>query len=199
MGKTRGRAALRTSRARRTFRSLEAPPPPHRRAPMLLNRDEIREDKYFDLLTEAILERDQPRTTDLFFRSDAGRAFGRRRAQRRDRRRSAVRPGAEPHQCARRADHPDQQRPHDPRAARLRLSDAVPAREIPAAAAAAERLVHPGRARHLEPAARQISGPLRHDEGHQCAAAELRPGRVAGGPGADPRERHASRSGCTRI
>jgi hypothetical protein len=35
---------------------------------MPLNRDEIREDKYFDMLTEAILERDQPRTTDLFFR-----------------------------------------------------------------------------------------------------------------------------------
>src|SRR5437667_4711122 len=35
---------------------------------MLLNRDEIREDKYFDMLTEAILERDQPRTTELFFR-----------------------------------------------------------------------------------------------------------------------------------
>ena len=35
---------------------------------MLLNRDEIREDKYFDMLTEAILERDQPRTTDLFLR-----------------------------------------------------------------------------------------------------------------------------------
>jgi hypothetical protein len=35
---------------------------------MLLNRDQIREDKYFDMLTEAILERDQPRTTDLFFR-----------------------------------------------------------------------------------------------------------------------------------
>ena len=34
---------------------------------MLLNRDEIREDKYFDKLTEAILERDQPRTSDLFF------------------------------------------------------------------------------------------------------------------------------------
>ena len=33
---------------------------------MLLNRNEIREDKYFDPLTEAILERDQPRTTDLF-------------------------------------------------------------------------------------------------------------------------------------
>ena len=35
---------------------------------MLLNRDEIREDKYVDMLTEVILERDQPRTTDLFFR-----------------------------------------------------------------------------------------------------------------------------------
>jgi hypothetical protein len=34
---------------------------------MLLSRDEIRQDKTFDLLTEAILERDQPRTTDLFF------------------------------------------------------------------------------------------------------------------------------------
>lgn len=35
---------------------------------MLLTRDEIREDKAFDKLTDAILERDQPRTTDLFFR-----------------------------------------------------------------------------------------------------------------------------------
>jgi hypothetical protein len=34
---------------------------------MLRNRDEIREDKSFDLLTAAILERDQPRTTDLFY------------------------------------------------------------------------------------------------------------------------------------
>ena len=34
----------------------------------VVGRDEIREDKYFHLLTEAILERDQPRTTDLFFR-----------------------------------------------------------------------------------------------------------------------------------
>src|SRR5881227_3454977 len=38
------------------------------RAPMLRNRDEIREDKSFDLLTEAILQRDQPGTADLFFR-----------------------------------------------------------------------------------------------------------------------------------
>ena len=35
---------------------------------MLLNRQEIQEDKYFDLLTAAILDRDQPRTTDLFLR-----------------------------------------------------------------------------------------------------------------------------------
>src|SRR5205085_5380508 len=38
------------------------------RAPMLRNRDKIREDKSFDLLTEAILQRDQPGTADLFFR-----------------------------------------------------------------------------------------------------------------------------------
>jgi hypothetical protein len=45
---------------------------------MLRNRDEIREDKSFDLLTEAILERDQPRTTDLFHRMVArdGRTVG---------------------------------------------------------------------------------------------------------------------------
>src|ERR1700676_3460594 len=45
---------------------------------MLRNRDEIREDKSFDLLTEAILERDQPRTTDLFHRMVArdGRTIG---------------------------------------------------------------------------------------------------------------------------
>ena len=34
---------------------------------MLLARDRIRQDRSFDLLTEAILERDQPRTADLFF------------------------------------------------------------------------------------------------------------------------------------
>jgi hypothetical protein len=44
----------------------------------LLNRDEIREDKAFDQLTEAILERDQPRTTDLFYGMVAreGRSIG---------------------------------------------------------------------------------------------------------------------------
>src|SRR5262245_17068574 len=43
---------------------------------MLQTRDQIRQDKCFDLLTEAILERDQPRTTDLFFQMVArqGRA-----------------------------------------------------------------------------------------------------------------------------
>ncbi|HEY8874530.1 MAG TPA: hypothetical protein VIM52_15970, partial [Stellaceae bacterium] len=45
---------------------------------MLRNRDEIREDKSFDLLTDAILQRDQPRTTDLFHRMVArdGRSIG---------------------------------------------------------------------------------------------------------------------------
>jgi hypothetical protein len=35
---------------------------------MLLTGNQIRQDKTFDLLTDAILERDQPRTTDLFAR-----------------------------------------------------------------------------------------------------------------------------------
>jgi len=45
---------------------------------MLLNRDEIRQNKSFDLLTDAILKRDQPRTADLFFRMVArdGRSVG---------------------------------------------------------------------------------------------------------------------------
>jgi hypothetical protein len=45
---------------------------------MLRNRDEIREDKSFDLLTEAILERDQARTADLFHRMIVhdGRSIG---------------------------------------------------------------------------------------------------------------------------
>src|SRR3954470_6239826 len=34
---------------------------------MLRNLNDIREDKSFDLLTEAILQRDQPRTADLFY------------------------------------------------------------------------------------------------------------------------------------
>src|ERR1700720_4013524 len=46
---------------------------------MLLNRDEIREDdKSFNMLTEAILERDQPRTADLFHQmvTQDGRSVG---------------------------------------------------------------------------------------------------------------------------
>jgi hypothetical protein len=39
---------------------------------MLLNRSEISEDKSFGQLTEAILERDQPKTTDLFFKMVQG-------------------------------------------------------------------------------------------------------------------------------
>ena len=45
---------------------------------MLMTRDQISQDKTFDALTEAILERDQPRTADLFFRMVAkdGRSVG---------------------------------------------------------------------------------------------------------------------------
>ena len=45
---------------------------------MLRNRDEIREDKAFDQLTDAILQRDQPRTADLFYRmvTNEGRSIG---------------------------------------------------------------------------------------------------------------------------
>src|SRR4029434_10107171 len=45
---------------------------------MLLTREEIRQDKSFGLLTDAILERDQPRTTDLFFQmvKRQGRSVG---------------------------------------------------------------------------------------------------------------------------
>src|SRR6516164_9503779 len=45
---------------------------------MLRNRDEFRAEKAFEELTGAILERDQPRTTDLFYRMIArdGRSIG---------------------------------------------------------------------------------------------------------------------------
>ncbi len=45
---------------------------------MLRNRDEISEDKSFALLTDAILQRDQPRTADLFHQMVArdGRPIG---------------------------------------------------------------------------------------------------------------------------
>ena len=35
---------------------------------MLMSRDEISNDKAFDAFTDAILDRDQPRTADLFFK-----------------------------------------------------------------------------------------------------------------------------------
>src|SRR5262249_26268840 len=45
---------------------------------MLLTRDEIQQDRSFGMLTDAILERDQPRTTDIFFRTVTrqGRSVG---------------------------------------------------------------------------------------------------------------------------
>src|SRR5262245_62382675 len=45
---------------------------------MLMTRSEIREDRFFDGLTEAILDRDQPRTADLYFQmvKRHGRSIG---------------------------------------------------------------------------------------------------------------------------
>ena len=124
----------------------------------------------------------------------APRPVARRRAQHGDRGRGAVRPGAEPHQRARRPDHADQQRPHDPRPPDRGASLAVPAREVSPAAVHAGRLVHPGRPRHLEPAPGPVSRPLRDDEGHERAAAELRPRGVARRAGADRRGGHGRRA-----
>ena len=162
---------------------------------MLRNLNDIREDKSFDLLTEAILQRDQPRTADLFHKMIVrdGRSIGEAL--------SVVAAAEAPFvnvpchiNLQRRQHRADQQRPHVVGPAGLDLSDAVPAREVSAAAAVAERLVHRRRARHLEPAAGQISRPLRDDEGHPCTAARLRAGSLAGGGRTDPRERNARRA-----
>src|SRR5271170_4989311 len=61
-----GVTALRLGQSGVTFVGRNAAPPG--RTVMLLNRAEISADKSFNLLTEAILERDQPKTTDLFFK-----------------------------------------------------------------------------------------------------------------------------------
>ena len=156
---------------------------------MLQSRDDIRKDNAVDAFTDAILQRDQPRTAELFFNLVRGRPLDGRRAQRGDGGGGAVRAGAQSRRCARRADHADQQRPHHPGPAHLGRSDAVSAGRVPPARDAAERVVHPGRSRHLEPVARQVSRPLRHDEGHERAAAELWAGGVERRPGADRRGR----------
>ena len=77
---------------------------------MLLTRDEICRDPNFEALTDAILEHDQPRTTDLFFKMVArhghsvGEALSVVTAAE-----APFRAGAQPHQRARRPDHADQQ------------------------------------------------------------------------------------------
>ena len=77
--KTRPAVALRKGCADGTLRCSDTAFAVFRKEkPMLRNRDEIRGDKCFDLLTDAILERDQPRTTDLFHRmvTRDGRSVG---------------------------------------------------------------------------------------------------------------------------
>ena len=51
----------RAGRRYAALRQDSQPPLSWEDKPMLRNRDEIREDKSFDQLTEAILQRDQPR------------------------------------------------------------------------------------------------------------------------------------------
>jgi hypothetical protein len=78
MPETKTCAALRKPQAGGTLAARRAAPLQSGKAPMLRNRHDIREDKAFGLLTEAILERDQPRTADLFHKmvvSD-GRSIG---------------------------------------------------------------------------------------------------------------------------
>ena len=167
---------------------------------MLRNLNDIREDKSFDQLTEAILQRDQPRTADLFHSMIVrdGRSIGEAL--------SVVAAAEAPFvnvpchiNIARRQHRADQQRPHAAGAAGLDLPDAVSAGEIPAAAAAAERLVHRRRARHLEPAARQVSRPLRDDEGHPRAAAAIT-ARWCGWRTAEPiREDGTARRAAARL
>src|SRR5271156_1220519 len=65
-------------RAQYAPNGTSSPAKSERSLSMLRNRAEISEDKSFAPLTEAILERDQPRTTDLFFQMVAkeGRSIG---------------------------------------------------------------------------------------------------------------------------
>ena len=157
---------------------------------MLLTRDEICQDSSFEALTDAILERDQPRThRSVLQNGGPARALGGRGAQRGDGGGGALCAGAQPHQRARRPDHTDQQRPHNPRPAHLGEPHVLRAGGVSPAAAAAERLVHPGGSRYLEPAARTVPRSLRHDEGAGGAAHGQGPGGVERASGANRHQR----------
>ena len=134
--------------------------------------------------TDAILERDQSRTADLFFRMvrREGRSMGDAL--------SVVTAAEAPFvQVPNHIDVRDGQITlinNDHTILGLRtsanLTPYLP-RDASLAAAAAKRLVHPGGARHLEPVAGEISWPLCDDEGHERAAAGLRAGGMERGPG----------------
>ncbi len=148
---------------------------------MLRSRTEISHDKYFGPLTDAILERDQPKTTDLFFQMVAkdGRSIGDA---------LAVVTAAE----APFVQVPSHINVKDGQVSLINNDHTI----LGLRASACLMPYLPEKYRMLPllqsvwyiPAgldiwnqlARQISRPLRDDEGHQRAAARLRPGRVAG-------------------
>ena len=162
---------------------------------MLRNLNDIREDKSFDLLTEAILQRDQPRTTDLFHQMIVrdGRSIGEAL--------SVVAAAEAPfvnvpcHINMRDGnivltnnDHTllglrasTYLMPYLPEKYRL-LPLMQSVWYIRAGLDIWNQLLG------------QLSRPLRDDEGHQCAAARLRSGGLARRRRADPREGHARRA-----
>ena len=159
---------------------------------MPLDLATLRNDKAFDALTAAILDRDQPRTTDLFYKmvTDEGRSVGEAL--------SVVTAAEAPFvQVPNHINVKDGQvvlvnndhtilglrtsadlAPYLPEQYRL-LPMLQSVWYIPAGLDIWNQL------------AGQISRPLRHHEGHERAAAGLRPRGVEPGRRADPRRRHA--------
>ena len=145
---------------------------------MLQSREDIRKDKAVDAFTDAILQRDQPRTAELFF--DLVRRDGRSMGDAL----SVVTEAEAPFvQVPNHVDVRDGQITlinNDHTILGLRTSaDLTQYLPENIACSGCCRACGTSRgSRHLEPAARQVSRPLCHDEGHQCAAAELRARRV---------------------
>ena len=147
---------------------------------MLMTREAICQDAAVDRFTNAILDRDQPRTADLFFQlvKRDGRSI------------------ADALSVVTAAEAPFVQVPNhinvrdgqitlinnDHTILGLRTSTSLMpyrAGSLPAAPAAAERVVCPRRPGYLEPVTGKISRSLRHDEGAERTAAGSWSGSLA--------------------